>query len=161
MLLIKPVPGEFYHYADNRLCQVIAVAKDAQNLNDVVVYQELDGRFQIYVCALSQFDMSRKVEFQDEDRDLLGSARRKHVEQREGSGKREMSEVLGEFLDLQTKSDKILYMEHHKQEMTSSILCSIAHSLDFLEKETDLELRFYDIVRYLRTLQRYENNRLR
>ena len=190
MLLSKPVPGEFYRRFNDRLCQIIALAKDSENLHEVVVYQELYGKFQLYVCPLREFlgeiDMRQhpdavrrknfeRVVFQDDDDELLRPSRRmadterrngdagRSSDRRENSlpGRREMSDVLEEFLDLQTKSDKILYMEHHKQEMTSSILCSIAHSLDFVEKETDLELRFYDIIRYLRTLQRYESSRLR
>lgn len=64
--------------------------------------------------------------------------------------------LLLEFLDLPTNEEKIMFLQRIRAELTGSFLSAAAQSMDFYEKEEELELRYLDLLRYLETLARYE-----
>ena len=69
--------------------------------------------------------------------------------------------MIFDFLDLDSTNDKIQYLVHNKEKVTENFLSVVAQSLDFAESKGDLEERFEDILKYLRTVSRYENTRFR
>ena len=66
-----------------------------------------------------------------------------------------------EYLDLETVDDKIEYLIRVKERITESFISVVAQSLDFVENKGDLLDRYDEILRYLRTVAKYESGRLR
>ena len=66
-----------------------------------------------------------------------------------------------EYLDQRDVNDKIEYLRHVKDRITDEFICVVAQSLDFTESKGELQDRYEDILRYLRTVARYESGRLR
>lgn len=50
-----PRAGEFYRHFKGKLYQIVAIARDSENLNQRVIYQALYGSFQIYDRELTDF----------------------------------------------------------------------------------------------------------
>lgn len=70
-------------------------------------------------------------------------------------------EMIMEYLDLETVDDKIEYLIRVKERITESFISVVAQSLDFVENKGDLLDRYDEILRYLRTVAKYESGRLR
>lgn len=66
-----------------------------------------------------------------------------------------------EFLDLDTKEEKVEFLQRERMNMTGDFLSAAAMSLDYVENSEDVDLRYEDLMHYLRTLIRFENRRRR
>lgn len=51
----NPLPGEFYRHFKGNIYKIIAIAKSADDLRDMVVYQGMYAPFTTYVRSLSEF----------------------------------------------------------------------------------------------------------
>ena len=73
----------------------------------------------------------------------------------------EEKSLVWEFLDLDTPTQKIDFLQLKKEEMTEEFLGIAAQSLDFVENEGSLEERYAELLHYLKTIEKYESGRLR
>jgi hypothetical protein len=73
----------------------------------------------------------------------------------------ENSTLIMDFLDKETTNEKMQFLLQNKDYMSDAFLSVAAQSLDFTESKATLEERFDDIMRYLRTVSKYENTRFR
>ena len=66
-----------------------------------------------------------------------------------------------EYLEQENVDDKIDYLIRVKDRITPTFISVVAQSLDFVENEGELFDRYDEILRYLRTVAKYESGRLR
>lgn len=147
-----PKPGERYrHFKGNRY-QVLTVAMHTETGEELVIYQSLADEKKVYARPLEMF--VGKI-----DRNKFPDVRQEYrfeLEEDSAAGDTGEQNLLLEFLDLPTNEEKIMFLQRIRAELTGSFLSAAAQSMDFYEKEEDLELRYLDLLRYLETLARYE-----
>ena len=64
-----------------------------------------------------------------------------------------------DFLDLSTTTEKIQYLETMKDNLTEEFIGLVAQCHDFVENDGSLDDRYHALVKYLRTVERYEIRR--
>lgn len=143
-----PKQGEVYKHFKGNLYEVVAIAKHTETMEDMVVYQEVDGE-KTYVRPLEMFvskvDKQKYPEVLQIYRFELQDA--------------EAKLSIMDFLDLSTTTEKIQYLESMKDFMTEEFIGIVAQSLEFVENDGSLEDRYRALLQYLRTVERYEKRR--
>ena len=150
-----PRKGEHYRHFKGERYEILAVATHSETSQQLVVYEGLYGEHPIYArpleLFLSKVDPEKYPDAEQKERFRL-------EEERAVPDTNKQSMIL-EFLDLDTKEEKIEYLQKRHMDITDSFLSSAAMSLDFAESKDNLELRYEDLMQYLKTLSRYENGR--
>ncbi len=158
-----PKKGDIYRHFKGNLYEVIIIARDSETLEDKVVYKAVDGE-DAYVRTLSMFlskvDHVKYPDVKQEFRFEL-ITNEQVIDLPKAEPIMENQNMIFDFLDLDSTNDKIQYLMHNKEKVTENFLSVVAQSLDFAESKGDLEERFEDILKYLRTVSRYENTRFR
>lgn len=144
----KPVKGEIYRHFKGNLYEVLAIAKHTETMEEMVVYQELEGEA-VYVRPLEMF-----VSLVDKEKYPNVIQKYRFELQNDKSTFSVM-----DFLDLTATSDKIKYLELRRDSITEGILEMVAQSLEFVENEGTLEERYRAIMQYMHTLEKYEGRR--
>lgn len=152
-----PRKGERYRHFKGKQYEILAVAAHTETSQQLVVYEGLYGEHPIYARPLDMFlskvdlekypDSEQKERFRLEEESVISDTQT------------QKQSMILEFLDLDTKDEKIEYLQRHHMDITDSFLSSAAMSLDFAESKDTLELRYDDLMQYLKTLSRYENGR--
>lgn len=164
-----PKKGDIYRHFKGNLYEIIIIARDSETLEEKVVYKSVEGD-DAYVRSLSMF-LSRvdKVKYPDVAQEYRFELVSKADESKVNTQKIEKVEeavledscLIMEFLDLDSTNDKIQFLLQNKDKVTSNFLSIVAQSLDFAENEGELRERLDDILKYLRTISKYENTRFR
>ena len=178
-----PKKGEIYRHFKGNLYEIIIIARDSETLEEKVVYKEADGDA-AYVRSLPMFvslvDKEKYPSATQEFRfELVQGAAQKttsqavcqdmkqidsQTDEHRNAGHAECIAEHGmimEYLDLDTVNDKIEYLLCVRDHITENFIGVVAQSLDFIENEGSLVERYEAILRYLRTVARYESGRLR
>lgn len=144
----KPIKGEIYKHFKGTLYEVLAIAKHTETMEEMVVYKEVEGEA-TYARPLEMFvskvDKEKypevlqiyRFELQDEKSQLS----------------------IMDFLDLSTATEKIQYLEAMKDSLTEEFVGLAAQCLDFVENDGSIDDRYHALVKYLRTVERYEIRR--
>lgn len=148
MELKKPTKGELYKHFKGNIYQVLAIAKHTETMEDMVVYQEVDGE-KTYARPLEMF--VSKVD-KEKYPEVLQTYR---FELQDAEAKLSIMD----FLDLSTATEKIQYLETMKDSMTEEFIGIVAQSMDFVENDGSLDDRYRALLQYLRTVERYEKRR--
>lgn len=147
-----PNPGERYrHFKGNRY-QVLTIATHTETNEKLVIYQDLKNEERVYARPLEMF--AGKV-----DKNKFPDVRQEYrFELEEDSAVENVGEhhLILDFLDLPSNEEKIIFLQRIKTEITDSFLTAAAQSLEFAESQKTLELRYQDLLHYLKTLARYE-----
>ena len=147
-----PKPGERYrHFKGNRY-QVLTLATHTETGEKLVVYQDLAREERVYARPLEMF--AGKV-----DRNKFPDVRQEYrfeLEEDSAVEDRDEHSLIMDFLDLSSVEEKIVFLQRSKTELTDSFLTAAAQSLDFTESAKTQELRYQDLLHYLKTLSRYE-----
>ena len=183
-----PVPGEFYRHFKNRLYQIVAIARDSESGEAMVVYQALYGEFQVWVRPLSMFmeetdrekypDAAQTYRFeqvlmpgaaQEERTSGLyrhGEGATENVcrEEAETAEERPLNPYLLEFFDAMDgkQYDKMLEaLAKLSRDATPKEIDDIAMVLDFRPMGESCEEQIADIRRHVRMLKKFDGERLR
>ena len=148
MELRTPKKGEIYKHFKGNLYEVLAIAKHTETMEDMVIYQEVDGEA-TYARPLEMF--ASKVD-KEKYPEILQAYRFELQDQ-----KSRLS--IMDFLDLSTATEKIQYLETMKDSMTEEFVGIAAQSLDFVENDGTLDERYRALLQYLRTVEKYEKRR--
>lgn len=171
-----PKKGEIYRHFKGNLYEIVLIARDSETLEEKVVYKEVDGE-SAYVRSLPMFvslvdkekypNVTQEFRFelvQDAavPQNATGEALASSVKADEKSEvKLSDHGMIMEYLELVDVNDKIDYLIRVKDCITDEFISVVAQSLDFAENQGELVDRYDAILRYLRTVARYESGRLR
>lgn len=174
----RPKAEECYRHFKGKRYQVLAIAKHSETLEEMVVYRQLYGEREVYVRPLEMFvskvdhekypDVQQEYRFELEtDLDLEDLEESKVLEESNKSTDEleetpiNVSSMIMDFLDLRTTEEKIEFLLKVKNDITENFIEIVAQSLDFVENDGSLEERYEALIRYLKTVARYESGRLR
>lgn len=183
-----PRPGEKYIHFKKKPYQIICVADHSETREKMVVYQALYGDFACYVRPLEMFmsevdhekypNVSQKYRFELADcikEDATADPMRKSLEVNscemevidldKEDGIEETQEQadpgLLKFLEADTLEEKLKVLLSLEAVMTDQLIDNIAVTLDVVIPEGNTEIRYQQLLASVRTMQRYEINRLR
>ena len=169
----------FYHDQEGRLVQILSQAVMRENGRAVILYQELFGSYarkveyrDVFLDSMSAFDGERA---QDGAQRLPGQhgggfSETERRQAAEGTSDGEAAsgmeggspqELLMAFLDAQTNTEKLEILHQMKDCVTDYLIDTMALSLDMEIPQGVLEDRYQKLIRSLRTVIKYETNRLR
>ena len=141
----KPIKGEIYKHFKGNLYEVLAIAKHTETMEDMVVYKEAEGEA-VYARPLEMF--VSKVD-KEKYPEVLQTYRFELQDE-----KSKLS--IMDFLDLSTTTEKIQYLETMKDDLTEEFIGLVAQCLEFVENDGSLDDRYHALLKYLRTVERYE-----
>lgn len=144
----KPKKGEIYKHFKGNLYEVLAIAKHTETMEDMVVYKEAEGEA-VYARPMEMF--VSKVD-KEKYPEVLQTYRFELQDE-----KSKLS--IMDFLDLSTATEKIQYLETMKDYLTEEFIGLAAQCLEFVENDGTLDDRYHELLKYLRTLERYEIRR--
>lgn len=182
-----PAPGEFYRHEKGNLYQILAIAVHTETKEPLVIYQALYGDFKVFARPLSLFlgktedGVKRfvKTEIGDaasvlEAEDSIGGGKTSDEEtaaalqkspkdptEETDSRKQDFYERMEKFYDADSYETKLEYLFALRDDLNEIALANIALSLDIAVPEGSLEERFQSIVSCLKTMKKYQGNRLR
>lgn len=180
----KPVPGTIYtHFKEGKKYQIVTIAFDSENGEEMVVYQALYGDFKTYVRPLAMF-------LEVLDRNKYPNAVQKHrfekVELAEKVSGEEKGNIFTEeeepvlngdtvvdnssdeihpkfrlFLDAETTEERLSILRDMREILDDTMINSIAVVMDVTVKEGRLDERYDELLYCIQLKQQYELNRFR
>lgn len=184
-----PKPFEKYRHFKGNMYQILAIAKDSVNGEDMVVYQGLYEPYQIYVRSAKMFlgkvdkvkypECNQEKRFQrieetvqetvQEPAQVLGevtvvqdNAPLAEEQDAKASNQKagEIDPALARFLDAVGEEEKLDVLFEIKNQLTPQILIPMELSLGMEPQDTTIEERYRGIKTLLLTKQKYERHRL-
>lgn len=153
----RPKEGECYRHFKGNEYKILAIAKHTETMEELVIYQDMNGEHQIYARPLSMFlskvdrekypEVSQCYRFErmDEVQDNLTTTQN----------------LLLAFLDCPTATEQIRFLQAKRNDIDGDFLAMAAQCLEFAEVRTDFEERYGDLLHFLRMKERFENGRMR
>lgn len=183
----RPQPGEKYRHFKNKLYQIITIAEHSETGEELVIYQALYGTFGVYARPLSMFvsevdhvkypDVAQKYRFERVDEwtgEKAGNIKTESETAEKAEEKEEwkpepetepemqVEPKLMEFLEADTFEEKYNVLLTMQDVVTDGMIDTMAVVMDTVIPEGELERRYDDLKRVIRTRQQYEfANRLR
>ena len=180
-----PKKGEIYRHFKGNLYEIVLIARDSETLEEKVVYKEVEGD-SAYVRALPMFvslvdkekypNVTQEFRFELVQEAVISETvqgkvalqkepyRAESLEETEDAAEKVQiadRDMIMEYLEQETVDSKIDYLIRVKDRITEPFISVVAQSLEFVENEGELSERYAEILRYLRTVARYESGRLR
>ncbi len=167
----------FYRDQEGRPVQVLSQAVMKENGRAVVLYQELFGSYarkveyrECFLDGMRVFDPETERVKTDQAPERGNWAETKERQIPEWipdaadipePAQNAAQELLMAFLDAQTHGEKLEILSQMKDCVTDYLIDTMALSLDMEIPQGVLEDRYQKLIRSLRTVMKYETNRLR
>lgn len=185
-----PKSGEIYRHFKNKLYQIVTVAIHSETGEPLVIYQALYGDYKVYARPLSMFveevdrekypDVVQTYRFEKVERTELDSTSndkcRKEILQNESEMQEKpaeysseskirksktVEEKLAEFFDTDDMETRYNILVSLKGEVNDLMINNMAVVLDVVIPDGEIEVRYEELKRCIRTKQKYENSRMR
>lgn len=173
-------PGVLCRHFKGKLYQIIGKAEDTETGENVVVYQALYGKYQLYVRPISSFvskvdrkkypNCNQEERFELIERENLGIETESKAlemnitedmqcEKQEENLEEKISPHLLAFLEAETYEEKLAVLTAARPDMDDKLLNGMAVSLDVEIPEGEIRDRFIGFKNCLETFRKYEGNR--
>lgn len=146
-------PGEYYRHFKDRLYQIVAIAKDSETEEKMVVYQAMYGDEEIWVRPYEMFVSEVNHEKYPE---VTQKYRFEKVEEQT-----EANPLLLRFLDTDTYRDKLELFQAWEGYADDTLLESIAAVLDVTLGSGSTKEKYREILSCLKTMEHFETDRFR
>ncbi len=177
-----PAPGEKFIHFKNKMYQIICIAEHSETGEKLVVYQRLYGDFSCYVRPLAMFmsevdhekypEVKQKYRFERmNESNLQNIAEDMHRAEAAAVAEEAYTEetvmeeqadpALLAFLDADTLEEKYNVLVSVQGRITDYLIDSFAVCLDVVIPEGEVRMRYQQLLSSVRTMQKYENTRLR
>lgn len=164
----NPRPGELYCHFKQNMYQVLTVAEHSETRQPLVVYQALYGTFKTYARPLEMFtspvdrekypEVKQPYRFQLIELKTEPKQKTSEPESIQNAGPQEK---LMAFFDADTVEEKYKVLITMGDCVNDHMINNMAVVLDLVIEDGPVDLRFEELKRCLRTVQKYESSRLR
>lgn len=145
--------GEYYRHFKDKVYQIVAVAKNSETEEKMVVYQAMYGEQEIWVRPYDMF-------VSEVDREKYPDADQKYrFEKIEPPT--EVNPLLLRFLDTDSYRDKLELFQAWEGYADENLLDSIAASLDITLGTGGVKEKYREILNCIKTMEHFETNRFR
>lgn len=178
--------GKIYRHFKGGLYQVLCKARHTENDEELIIYQALYGKYEIFARPLSMFcsivdkkkypECTQKYRFEEVDRDSLNNSGRavkeellenqmsvketSYFDMENEKGDSDISFIM-QFLETESIEEKLDLLRRNRDRIDERTITNIEASMDVVSGNTDLDTRIGYICDILRTRSQYENRRLR
>ncbi len=159
----EPRSGERYLHFKNKMYQIVTVAEHSETGEVLVIYQALYGDFKVYARPLSMFvsevdhekypTVTQRFRFQLLEPTAASDLGQKVV-------RKDITGLLMDFYDARTYEEKYQILTAMRDDITDVMIDNMAVVLDIVIPEGNLDKRYEELKRCLRTCQKYETSRL-
>ncbi len=183
-----PQPREFYRHFKGGLYQIIGLAKNADTLEEQVVYQALYGSYGLWTRPLAEFvspvDKEKYPEASQTWRfekvhpagntgntttgNSVTGTTAETAEDEKGKGNTSeeteqdtfvLDPLVEQFLDADTISEQLQILDALRPRVTDSMIDTMAIAAGVEVAQGDVQTRLYDLKECLKTIERYEQTR--
>lgn len=178
-----PRPGEKYIHFKKKAYQIICVAVHSETREKMVVYQALYGDFSCYVRPLEMFmsevdhekypEVMQKYRFELADnikenapidvnvKSLDINPHEIEIVDLAEEETTNANPVLLQFLDAESLEEKYSILKSLGTSITDRLIDDFAVALDIVIPEGNVDIRYQQLLSSVRTMQKFENTRLR
>lgn len=150
--------GDFYTNSQGKLYQVITEAEYIETGENVIVYQELQGAYKVYIRSTAMFlNEMRKYEEGETVSDTVSS--QSSIEEYDSD--EDINPNLLVFLEADSYQEKLNVLETLRNHLDDMMIDDFCVSLDLTIDEGTLEEKYSELKNCLKMRARYESNRLR
>lgn len=146
-------PGEYYRHFKDRLYQIVAIAKDSETEEKLVVYQAMYGDEEIWVRPYAMF-------VSEVDHEKYPEAAQKYRFEKVEE-ETEANPMLLRFLDAETYRDKLELFQAWEAYADENLMESIAAALDITLGSGTAREKYREILNCLKTMEHFETDRFR
>lgn len=185
----NPKSGERYRHFKNKLYQIVTIARHSETGEPLVIYQALYGDFCVYARPLSMFissvdhekypDVAQEYRFELVEMQEKGQDREETKEnlqepagtqgtqkpatpegiQKLGATGKDITELLMDFYDAATYEEKYNILTAMRDGITNVMVDNMAVVLDVVIPEGELDKRYEELRRCLKTHRKFETTR--
>jgi hypothetical protein len=140
---------------DGKIFQVITEAIEREHGQIMIVYQELQSPFNIYVLEKEKFQEMLDQDLEDELPKLQDRVEIKPKRREE----RRPSALIEAFLDAETYNKKIEVLESVEEQIEDDTLELLALAMDVVLEGDTMDARYYSLLQVLRMRARFDIER--